>query len=264
MVLEIQQHQTSFLLSCCKAVLHDFPISTLLPMENCKLGTLDLGKCDFPSVAGLTLEAPYRVPQKPDLDRLCVLISAKLSDVEDHLWSLREDPGYFTACLLEWKEHVGEHVKFIESECFDGHRLKDFWAYIINMMLSSVFGTRLTCKEMERRARNLSGLVKKHNKTEGLHVNVKDALEQFKDFLTHVKEPFLDALFTGVRESPPMHHCYDWSDNDGHETDFDRMVALRHPKCRTQAQWRVHYAFDTLCDEELEQMHGLQSIAEEI
>jgi len=39
------------------------------------------------------------------------LIAAELSAAEDHIWALREDPAYFKAYLLEYKEHRMEMLK---------------------------------------------------------------------------------------------------------------------------------------------------------
>lgn len=65
----------------------------------------DLG---LTSLAASVAEAPYRVPAELNLQRLESIIQAKLSDAEDHVWTLREDPGYFAFTLQENKDHRQE------------------------------------------------------------------------------------------------------------------------------------------------------------
>lgn len=56
-------------------------------------------------------EAPYRVPAQLDLERIEALPSARKLAAQDHLWALREDPGYFSDTLPEIAEHRPEMLK---------------------------------------------------------------------------------------------------------------------------------------------------------
>ncbi|KAI4713849.1 hypothetical protein J4E89_001297 [Alternaria sp. Ai002NY15] len=63
---------------------------------------------DFTSLNAIVREACYRVPTLADLGRLEALVSACQNAAEDHIWLLREDPGYFREFTLEYKEHRPE------------------------------------------------------------------------------------------------------------------------------------------------------------
>lgn len=52
-------------------------------------------------LATVAAEAPYRLPASLNLTRLKAIVAAKRSAAEDHIWSLREDPGYFADVVLE-------------------------------------------------------------------------------------------------------------------------------------------------------------------
>lgn len=54
-------------------------------------------------LATVRAEAPYRLPASLDPTRLQGIIAAKRSAAEDHIWSLREDPGYFAGVVLDIK-----------------------------------------------------------------------------------------------------------------------------------------------------------------
>lgn len=62
----------------------------------------------FDSLAIMAAEAPYHVPAQLDFDRLILLLSARASAAEDHMWALYEDPGYFAEHVNEMKEHDSE------------------------------------------------------------------------------------------------------------------------------------------------------------
>jgi hypothetical protein len=49
---------------------------------------------EWPSIAAIASEAPYRVPTQINFKRLTAITSARLSDTKDHIRALREDPGY--------------------------------------------------------------------------------------------------------------------------------------------------------------------------
>ena len=64
----------------------------------------------LPSLATLASEAPYRLPAHLDFEALEYIISAKRDATEDHVWALREDPGYFKEHLGDYYEHRQEQV----------------------------------------------------------------------------------------------------------------------------------------------------------
>ena len=55
-------------------------------------------------------EAPYNVPGQLDISRMRSLLSAQRREREDHIWALREDPGYFSDCFQSYLQHAPELV----------------------------------------------------------------------------------------------------------------------------------------------------------
>lgn len=59
----------------------------------------------FASLATVAAEAPYKKSAELDFSKRANLLAAKRDDAADYLWSLREDPSYFEAHMLEGTEH---------------------------------------------------------------------------------------------------------------------------------------------------------------
>jgi len=112
LVLAAQDRILRFLCGCVRHILHDIStedltIGPILPSPKLSEKT-DTG---FASLAVMAAEAPYRLPEQLDFDRIVSLLAAKRSQAADHLRSLREDPGYFHRWAQEASEHRMEmHV----------------------------------------------------------------------------------------------------------------------------------------------------------
>jgi hypothetical protein len=104
LVLEIQSRILYFLVYCCRQLLHDLPSKSLtgedIPVQP-EPAFLFNDELRYPSLPALASEAPYRVPAHLDFTRLQSLINTKLAEVEDHIWALQEDPGYFAEAMLD-------------------------------------------------------------------------------------------------------------------------------------------------------------------
>lgn len=107
-ILEVQERLYRFLLDCCREILGD--LGKALQQESSPPEPPSLLVKDT-SVATMSVsaaEAPYRLPADLSLERLESVVEGKALAAEDHLWSLREDPGYFATTLLVYKEHRQE------------------------------------------------------------------------------------------------------------------------------------------------------------
>jgi len=100
-ILEIQQQVLRFLVQCCRSILHEFTptslTSTEIPIKSEPPPIVDTS--EYPTLATMAAEAPYRVPAKVDFIRLKSLAAAKLTSSEDYIRALREDVSklFFTS-----------------------------------------------------------------------------------------------------------------------------------------------------------------------
>jgi hypothetical protein len=53
----------------------------------------------------------YLPPIIPDLRRLEILVAGKRAAAEDHVWALRDDPGYFQAMTWDYYTHQPHHLR---------------------------------------------------------------------------------------------------------------------------------------------------------
>ena len=119
LILEIQDRIYRFLVDCCKNILQDMTQTVQTGAdaqpqpEPPSLLNDELG---LTSQAASAAEAPYRLPAELNLDNLESIIQAKLLETEDHLWALREDPGFFASILQENKDHRQEMMLDIKGK----------------------------------------------------------------------------------------------------------------------------------------------------
>ncbi|KAF2164008.1 hypothetical protein M409DRAFT_68229 [Zasmidium cellare ATCC 36951] len=112
LILESQDKTMEFLVKCAKTILHDVDEEALLhsaPQPEPPASELETGETI--SWTLLAAEAPYRLPSRLSFARLESLLKAKRDAVEDHLWSLREDPAYFSGVLKDAWDHTQDHIK---------------------------------------------------------------------------------------------------------------------------------------------------------
>lgn len=110
-ILEIQQRTLGFLVECCQLFLHDLSPDSLTddqtPIKP-EPPAITGDPAEWSTLASITAEAPYRVPANLDFGRLKAVVAAKRSSAEDHIWGLREDPGYYGDFVGDWSEHRQE------------------------------------------------------------------------------------------------------------------------------------------------------------
>lgn len=195
LVLEIQEGILHFLLQVCKHILQDIPddkltsnMYSIQPLMTLPMETVD----GFASFAVMAAEAPYRLPANMDLPRLESLVAARKSAAEDHIWALREDPGYFADTILEYKEH---RVELLEDTYGQQHPLlaaneKDkFWAQTICTVVREAYCSLEMWAQLHFQVNGLRRLQIKHAKN--IHIDKElpeEYLEALLAFLFYLEE----------------------------------------------------------------------------
>jgi hypothetical protein len=116
LILETQEKILHFLDRCVEIILHDLPLDmspqTLrTPSLPPSLPAPSIGTgVEWTSVAAVFAEAPYHIPVQLNFSRLQTLVNAKRNEAEDHIYALREDPGYFGDFVKENSEHRLENI----------------------------------------------------------------------------------------------------------------------------------------------------------
>lgn len=150
LALEIQKGIYSFLVSIAKLILHDIAPSDFFLAPHQPLPTMPRPKRPekWDSLSAHALEVPYRIPQRPDLQRLETLVKGRRSSDEDHVWLLREDPIYFWDTLREWSEHNGDTTS---AKC----TCRSFWTRHAGRMITHAFVALVFWDDIHKKLKEL-------------------------------------------------------------------------------------------------------------
>ncbi|KAK3691624.1 hypothetical protein LTR37_018503 [Vermiconidia calcicola] len=211
---EMQQRTLSFLVDCCKRIMHDVPADKLMgdefPVQPRPQLVSETAE-GFASLAVMAAEAPYRSPANMDLARLESLFTAKVGAAEDHVWSLREDPSYFAEALWEFREHRQEMIKDWngrEHPLFRQNRQDILWQRIIGNVVASALLELEVWTELLSQVRELQGLQTKYaaiiSPNENLPEEYLGALLKFQHYLNQASKGPMGVLKQAAVASPPL------------------------------------------------------------
>lgn len=218
-VLEAQKLVMDFLVIFCNKMLHDIPTETLLtdeyPVQPEPPFRTDEQTSGFGSMAVMALEAPYRAPARVDFERICDSLGAKVAAAEDHIWQLRENPGYFMEQMHDLMEHRQEILKDTNGKEHPARspRFQNvFWTRILgNLIVNSYFELE-TFTELHRQALQLRELHLKYeaviSSSKNLPEDFMTALLKFRHWAYQACKGVLGVLKQSVVASPPMRRFF--------------------------------------------------------
>ncbi|KAI2640634.1 hypothetical protein GGS26DRAFT_586636 [Hypomontagnella submonticulosa] len=154
-VMEIQDRLYSFLVQCCEAILHDVPPELLMPPDDDHLPirpksptmSSSVNSEGIKNAAVASFENLYDAPRNADFFRLASLVKAMQASAEDHLWSLRENPGYLAMNLSLAVDHSIYRLPDVADQhhpLFARNKQDIFWGRIF----SEVIGDALSCVDI--------------------------------------------------------------------------------------------------------------------
>jgi hypothetical protein len=127
---------------CARLILHDFKEVTILQAPIQPFTNLAKPDTGYASLATIVAEAPYQRPNSVDFARIASLLTAKHHQIVDHIWSLREDPGYYEAQMSECMEHRRELLVNVHGRqhpfCSAGKERK-LWARAIVTQIARAY-----------------------------------------------------------------------------------------------------------------------------
>ena len=257
LVLEIQARLYKFCVDCCKNILHDKSIDELesitVPAE-LEPVLVSGNESGLASLAAAAAEAPYRLPMNLNLDRLKSMLAAKLEDAEDHLWALREDPGYFAAQLTNAKEHRLEHISDKRGRKHpiieDRIRNSTLWQRVICSAVTNAYLKIELWNVLLGRAVELQALKEKHNKDISLGKDLPEEYAMaFYKFMHHLKQLAkgpIGVLKQGAFGSPPLRIFFEREPQNPNNTiiQIRRKGILTKNKVRDELIWLLTTLFD--------------------
>jgi hypothetical protein len=214
-VLEVQQEILRFLLKCCTIVLQDLPPGSLtgsdVPIQS-EPPLLLRDESEWPSLAAIAAEAPYRVPAHLNFKHLQAIIAGKRSAAIDHIWALREDPGYFADVIGDYGEHRQETLLDVNGKRHPTLNRPLFWDRALSNLILDAYGGFILWDVMYQQATKLVKLNEKYSSvdfaTKKLPSEYDMALQNFRHLLDQASKGPIDKLKVGVPPSPPLRSCY--------------------------------------------------------
>lgn len=170
-------------------------------------------------------ETTYHLPAKLNIQRLQSLIEAKVSEAEDKLWALREDPGFFASTLWEMYQHRIEHVAGPKGKSHPGIKTTEFREYLMAATVIQVIRYCMSDVEvwgfLYTHIRSLAALKEKLFDSVEAEPKVKGDLSpelalEFYSFLYHSKqllEPLLAKAEMRAKLSPPLMYLFRYDHN---------------------------------------------------
>ncbi|RFU81221.1 hypothetical protein TARUN_968 [Trichoderma arundinaceum] len=215
LILEVQLWILTFLLRCRYQILHNIPpdvmVSEQYPIIHEPSLKVDVETCGFESRATTEVDAPYRMPAKLDFGRVVALLTAQISYVEDHIWSLREDTSYFIRCFTEYVNHqadLGRDSTGRSLHPSDPSARHSLRASVTREMLLEAHLNLESVSELRRQARDLQSLQRKCAASQQHSSKLAEGLCVFSIHLIQAARLSLDCLQKLFEGSPPMQKYY--------------------------------------------------------
>ncbi|KAF9536587.1 hypothetical protein EC957_010366 [Mortierella hygrophila] len=271
-ILEIQERVYHFLLECCLQILHDMPRESLIvddsPIES-EPPALSIAEGRSNSLAAVAAITPYRLPASLNFARLQDLVAAKQSATEDHIWSLREDPGYFTDFILDMKEHRQEllpDTKGRQHSLMRPYPSKRFWDRVAGGVISEAYFYLEIWDDLHSLIGKVMSLQQKHEGAikydDDLPNELLEAFLELEFSLSqYVKGP-IQALKTIVVASPPLRASFVRLPEEGNSSIIQ--VVQKPGSTWDKTQSRLMWLFQTLWDEQQRHLCGLHPILDEM
>ena len=213
--LEIQEKTLRFLVECAEIILHDllpFTESSTSVPQSFPPPTSHHTDTEWPSVAAVVAETPYQVPKQFDFSGIRSLVIAKRAEAEDHIWSLREDPGYFQDAVSEWGEHRWENLLDLNGKRHPDLNKAVFWENVLDCVVTDAYSNLVMWDLAEK---ELSYIVKlreqygsRINPNQRMPADYEIALCHFRNLVERMRFAPLTIFQQGISSSPPLRKYY--------------------------------------------------------
>ncbi|KAF6836804.1 hypothetical protein CMUS01_05284 [Colletotrichum musicola] len=275
-ILEIQSRLYRFLVDVSKAILHDIPAEELtdpnmaIPPEP-PLVTGNPGDSYTASLAVTTLEGPYRLPASLDLKRLKSIVESKLAEAQDHLWALREDPGYFSATLKDWKEHRQEMLPDTNGKPHPilAHSPDVIWQRVIGNLISSALMPAEVWRSILERITRVIDLMetkykdRRFERKEDLPKDLAVAFCKLKHHLQTFQPGPISDLKMGWVASPPMRPYWRRKPPPNAVTPQIEVVSI-HRRDMDESVSEIMWIIQCLFDDQQRFLAGLPTLLDEL
>jgi hypothetical protein len=193
---------------------------------------------------------------------LRVLINAKRLESEDHIWSLREDPGYFQDVVQELSEHRPERALNANGK---HHPVLDkplFWERVLSSVVCDAYGGLLIWKLIEEGVEKLATIRQRYGERlsidQPLPEEYAKELCHFSHTLSQARKGPIANFRLGIAPSPPLRSQFVRLPQDPNSTIIKTMSKERSG--RDYLLWLI----SQLVDEQQTFLCGLSNLLDEM
>lgn len=265
LLLEIQQKLLEFLVKCCKLILHDLSPSSLTDKTasiHKEPSPLTSDPTAWASLASLVAEAPYRIPGRLDWKRLKAIFAAKRSAAKDHIWGLREDPGYFADTVKNFSDHRQETILNANGKSHPLLQTSTFWNRTLGDVITDAYGGFIVWNDLYKQLTSLAALAQKYSKPVSWDSTVakeySDQLLQFQYSVQQMTKGPIQSLKQGVPASPPLRSFFIREPQEKITTIIK--VRTKNGVGKNNLLW----IFSVLWDDEQLFLYGLSNLMDEL
>ena len=223
-ILHVQDVTMRFLLHVCVQILHDIPASELIdakwPIQP-QVAVPRTNHHDISYQVEIAEEAPYLVPDNMNLQRLESLLEAKKSAAEDHIWALREDPGYYADVLQDCWDHSQFTLKDIDGREHPYIRSRKkflLWNNVICNVVNDAYLGLEYWNELHRQVQEIREFQRRYEDKVNVDKDLPEeylcSLLKFQRYLWEASLSKMDILRPLAHSSPPLKHAYYYSTVD--------------------------------------------------
>ncbi|MCJ1352732.1 MAG: hypothetical protein MMC33_002716 [Icmadophila ericetorum] len=263
LILEIQSKVLRFLVQCCRLILADIPPSSLLgndtPIQH-DPGPVMTDPTAWRSLGAMAEEAPYKVPGCLDFRRAQAIIAAKSSAAKDHIWALREDPGYFANIVVTASIHRQELLLDIHGKKHPNLNTPLFWNFVLGSIVASAYDYQFIWEDLHKQITRLIALEEKYSMEISLKQDLppeyRNALLSFRFHLVQAVNSPRDDLKMIVPASPPLCSLFERLP----QKPNTHIISIRTKK----RQSRLLYLLETLWDDYKLFLHRFPNLMDEL
>lgn len=265
LILEIQQKTQEFLVKCCELILHDFSPSSLrdkaAPIQK-EPSHLSSDPTAWASLRSIVDEAPYRIPGRLDLKRLKAIITAKRSAVKDHIWALREDPGYFADTVKDFSNHQQETILSPNGKSHPLLQTSTFWNRTLHDVITEAYGGFMVWDNLYKQLTSLEALAHSYPEPVSWDSTVakeySDQLNHFQYSLQQMTKGPIQSLKQGVPASTHFRSLFVREPQEKNSTII--RVRTKSAVDKNSLLWIFHALWD---DQQLF-LYGLSNLMDEL
>ena len=245
-VLEKQAILLNFLVNCAKMILPDITEERVDASAEQEVSPspyssiLHQGFNNSP--LDVLIEALFRLPvsiKTINFKRLSALVCARHAEVADHLWNLRQDPGYFLSTLLEFSEHQPENLLDTQGNKHPRLHTPAYWQRVTTGAMqegySAPFQWMLTAQRLIQVKDLYLSQYDQLSPGKRLPSNLEKSICKLLDQTQRFLKLFTNLLALFLEPSPPLRKHY--TRNAQNDIDDLRMDISRRSKRKVTLLW---------------------------